>query len=120
MTSWLQGNFSLVVRGSYELLYLSIPLFILIYYFAYQFTIMGAGEEMSTNLGIAYQSMRLFGIGIIALSSSIVLVTVGNIPFLGIIIPNLVTLKFGDQMQHNLPLTAYFGVSGYCLRVFNS
>lgn len=109
MTSWLQGNFSLVVRGSYELLYLSIPLFILIYYFAYQFTIMGAGEEMSTNLGIAYQSMRLFGIGIIALSSSIVLVTVGNIPFLGIIIPNLVTLKFGDQMQHNLPLTAYFG-----------
>lgn len=109
MTSWLQGNFSLVVRGSYELLYLSIPLFFLIYYFAYQFTIMGAGEEMSTNLGIAYQSMRLFGIGIIALSSSIVLVTVGNIPFLGIIIPNLVTLKFGDQMQHNLPLTAYFG-----------
>ena len=111
VTSWLQGNFSLVMRGSYELLYLSIPLFILIYLFAYQFTIIAAGQEMSTNLGISYQKMRLFGVGIIALTSSIVLVSVGNIPFLGIIVPNLVTLKFGDQMKKNLPLTAYFGAA---------
>ncbi|MCJ1977064.1 ABC transporter permease [Lactococcus paracarnosus] len=111
VTSWLQGNFSIVMRGSYELLYLSIPLFILIYLFAYQFTIIAAGQEMSTNLGISYQKMRLFGIGIIALTSSIVLVSVGNIPFLGIIVPNLVTLKFGDQMKKNLPLTAYFGAA---------
>ena len=111
VTSWLQGNFSIVMRGSYELLYLSIPLFILIYLFAYQFTIIAAGQEMSTNLGISYQKMRLFGVGIIALTSSIVLVSVGNIPFLGIIVPNLVTLKFGDQMKKNLPLTAYFGTA---------
>lgn len=111
MASWLQGNFSIVMRGNYELLYLSIPLFIVIYLFAYQFTIMAAGQEMATNLGISYQKMRLFGIGIIALSSSIVLVSVGNIPFLGIIVPNLVSLKFGDQMKNNLPLTAYFGAS---------
>ncbi|MCJ1993984.1 iron chelate uptake ABC transporter family permease subunit [Lactococcus piscium] len=111
VTSWLQGNFSIVMRGSYELLYLSIPLFILIYLFAYQFTIIAAGQEMSTNLGISYQKMRLFGIGIIALTSSIVLVSVGNIPFLGIIVPNLVTLKFEDQMKKNLPLTAYFGAA---------
>ena len=111
VTSWLQGNFSIVMRGSYELLYLSIPLFILIYLFAYQFTIIAAGQEMSTNLGISYQKMRLFGVGIIALTSSIVLVSVGNIPFLGIIVPNLVTLKFGDQMKKNLPLTAYFGAA---------
>ena len=111
MASWLQGNFSVVMRGNYELLYLSIPLFIIIYLFAYQFTIMAAGQEMATNLGISYQKMRLVGIGIIALSSSIVLVSVGNIPFLGIIVPNLVSLKFGDQMKNNLPLTAYFGAS---------
>ncbi|MGX7048448.1 iron ABC transporter permease [Lactococcus piscium] len=111
VTSWLQGNFSIVMRGSYELLYLSIPLFILIYLFAYQFTIIAAGQEMSTNLGISYQKMRLFGVGIVALTSSIVLVSVGNIPFLGIIVPNLVTLKFGDQMKKNLPLTAYFGAA---------
>lgn len=109
MSSWLQGNFSVVMRGSYELLYLAIPLFAVIYLFAYQFTIMGAGQETATSLGISYQKMRLFGIGIIALSSSIVLVSVGSIPFLGIIIPNLVSLKFGDQMTRNLPLTAYFG-----------
>lgn len=109
MSSWLQGNFSVVMRGSYELLYLAIPLFAVIYLFAYQFTIMGAGQETATSLGISYQKMRIFGIGIIALSSSIVLVSVGSIPFLGIIIPNLVSLKFGDQMTRNLPLTAYFG-----------
>lgn len=111
MASWLQGNFSVVMRGNYELLYLSIPLFILIYCFAYHFTIMATGQEMATNLGISYQKMRLFGIGIIALSSSIVLVSVGNIPFLGMIVPNLVTLKFGDQMKKNLSFTAYFGTS---------
>ncbi|MDR1606261.1 MAG: iron chelate uptake ABC transporter family permease subunit [Streptococcaceae bacterium] len=109
ITSWLQGNFSTVMRGSYELLYLSLPLFIVIYALAYQFTIMSAGQDLATNLGINYQKMRLLGIGIIALSSSIVLVSVGNIPFLAIVVPNLVTLKFGDQMKKNLPLTAYFG-----------
>uniref|UniRef100_UPI003F542643 ABC transporter permease n=1 Tax=Leuconostoc carnosum TaxID=1252 RepID=UPI003F542643 len=109
MTSWLQGNFSIVMRGSYELLYLSIPLFILVYIFAYQFTIVATGQEISTNLGVSYQKIRIFGIGIIALISSIVLVSIGNIPFLGIIVPNLVTLKYGDQMKKNLPLTAYFG-----------
>ena len=111
MTSWLQGNFSIVMRGSYELLYLSVPLFILIYVFAYQFTILATGQEMTTNLGISYEKMRLFGVAIVALTSSIVLVSIGSIPFLGIVVPNLVTLKFGDQMKKNLPLTAYFGAT---------
>ena len=109
MGSWLQGNFVTVTRGSYELLYLSITLFFIIYTFAHHFTIMGAGQDMALGLGIPYQRMLILGIGILSLSSSIVLVSVGNIPFLGIIIPNLVCLKFGDQMKKNLPLTAYFG-----------
>lgn len=109
MSSWLQGNFSTVMKGSYELLYLTIPLLILIYLFAYRFTLAGMGEDMATNLGLNYQRIQMFGLGIVALSSAIVLIMVGSIPFLGVIVPNLVSMRYGDHMKNTLPITAIAG-----------
>ncbi|MDR0922719.1 MAG: iron chelate uptake ABC transporter family permease subunit [Lactobacillales bacterium] len=111
MSSWLQGNFSTVTRGSYELVYLTIPLFFLVYLFAYQFTIVGMGEDLATNLGVHYQKTRLLGIGIVALASALVLVMVGSISFLGVVVPNLVSLRYGDQMKRTLKFTAFFGAA---------
>ncbi|KAF1297903.1 iron ABC transporter permease [Enterococcus sp. JM4C] len=109
MSSWLQGNFSVVMKGSYELLYLTIPLFIVIYLFAYQFTIVGFGEDLATNLGVNYRWMQIFGVGLVALASAVVLIMVGSIPFLGVIIPNLVSLIYGDNIKNTLPITAIAG-----------
>ncbi|ERN51660.1 ABC transporter permease [Alkalihalophilus marmarensis] len=109
MSSWLQGNFAVIIRGRYELLYISIPLLIVAYIFANRFTIAGMGEEFSKNLGLKYKQVVNIGLVIVAAITAVVVLTVGMIPFLGLIIPNIVTIYKGDNLRENLPHTALLG-----------
>jgi iron complex transport system permease protein len=109
MSSWLQGNFSLIIKGRYELLYISVPLVILTYLFANKFTVAGMGEEFSINLGLPYKQIVNLGLVIVAAVTSVVILTVGMIPFLGLIIPNIVSIFQGDHLKKNLPHTALLG-----------
>ncbi|MEQ6206752.1 ABC transporter permease [Enterococcus mundtii] len=109
MSSWLQGNFATVIRGNYELLYVTIPLLLILSFFAYQFTIVGLGESFAVNLGMNYRNMQLLGIGLVSLASAITLIMVGTIPFLGVIIPNITAKLYGDQVHKTLGITAIFG-----------
>lgn len=109
MSSWLQGNFSMMIQGRYELLYLSIPLLIVAWAFANKFTIAGLGEEFAVNLGLHYKRVVNIGLMIVALMTSIVVLTVGMLPFLGLIIPNIVTMYLGDNLKNTLSHTALLG-----------
>lgn len=109
MSSWMQGNFSLVIKGRYELLYLGIPFLIIAYLYAHKFTIAGMGESFSKNLGLNHKSIVMLGLIIVTFISSTVVVTVGSISFIGIIIPNMVTLLMGDNLKNTLPFTAIIG-----------
>lgn len=109
ISSWLQGNFSMVIKGRYELLYISIPLLFIAFLYANKFTIAGMGEDFSTNLGLNYNGVVNLGVSIVALISSLVVITVGRIPFLGLIVPNIVSMYFGDNLRKNLLPTAFFG-----------
>lgn len=109
ISTWLHGDFSMMMKGRYELLYLSIPLVIIAYLFANRFTIAGMGEEFSVNLGLDYKKVVYLGLIIVALVSSVVLLTVGMLPFLGLIIPNIVTIYQGDHLKKNLSHTALLG-----------
>lgn len=109
MTSWLQGNFSTVMKGNYELIYLTLPLLLITYFLAYQFTILGMGEDITKNLGLNYQLIQLIGLAIVALANTLILIMVGNIPFLGIIIPNLISIHYSDYIKNTLLLTATTG-----------
>ncbi len=109
MSSWLQGNFATIIRGEYELLYVTVPLLVVIYIFAYRFTIVGLGESFAVNLGINYKKMQLLGIGLVSFASAIVLIMVGTIPFLGVIIPNITAKLYGDQVHKTLGFTALLG-----------
>ncbi|MFH5187280.1 ABC transporter permease [Paenibacillus sp. TAB 01] len=109
LSSWMQGNFALTMKGRYELLYISIPVVIIAYLYANRFTIAGMGEEFSVNLGLNYKQVVNLGLIIVALVSSVVMLTVGTIPFLGLIIPNIVTMYNGDHLKKNLPHTALLG-----------
>ncbi|MBM7541485.1 ABC transporter permease [Amphibacillus cookii] len=111
MTSWLQGNFALILQGRYEMLYMSIPLVIFAYLFANRFTIAGLGEDFSKNLGLNYRLVVNVGLTIVALITSVVLLTVGMIPFLGLIVPNLVSIYRGDHLKNSLPHTALLGAT---------
>lgn len=109
MSSWLQGNFSMVVRGDYELIYATVPVLVVCYFFAYRFTLVGMGEDFATTVGVNYRRTQRIGLLLVSLASSLVLVTVGSLPFLGVIVPNIVSYYFGDQLQRTLWLTALFG-----------
>lgn len=109
VSSWLQGNFATVMEGSYELIYITIPVFILLYFLGYQITIAGLGSELSTNLGLNHQRLQWIVFALVALGSSSVLIMVGNIPFLGVVVPNLVSLFYGDHLKDTMGLTAIFG-----------
>lgn len=109
VSSWLQGNFSMVIKGRYELLYLSVPLLIIAFLYANKFTVAGMGEDFSTNLGLNYNKVVNMGIAIVALVSSLVVITVGKIPFLGLIIPNIVTIYLGDNMKKGISHVGLLG-----------
>ncbi|PIC58118.1 iron ABC transporter permease [Sporosarcina sp. P12(2017)] len=109
MSAWLQGDFSMIMKGRYELLYISIPVLIITYLYANRFTVAGMGEDFSKNLGLAYKSIVNIGLVLVALITTTVVLTVGLIPFLGLIIPNIVSIFKGDHLQKTLPHTALLG-----------
>jgi iron complex transport system permease protein len=109
MAAWLQGDFSLIMKGRYELLYISIPIMIIAYLYANRFTVAGMGEDFSKNLGVSYRRIVNIGLVLVALITVTVVLTVGMIPFLGLIIPNIVSIFKGDHLQKTLPHTAILG-----------
>lgn len=109
INSWLQGSFSLIIKGRYELLYIGIPFLILAYVYTDKFTIAGMGENFSANLGLDYEKVVFIGLIIVAVITSTVVVTVGSIAFVGLIIPNIVSIYKGDNMRKSLLDTAILG-----------
>lgn len=109
LSAWLQGDFSLIMSGRYEMLYISIPTLLFAYIYAQRFSIVGMGEEFATNLGLNYKQVLYLGLAIVSIVSAIVIVTVGVIPFLGLIIPNIVALYLGDNLRNTLSHTALLG-----------
>lgn len=109
MAAWLQGDFSMIMKGRYELLYISIPILLIAYLYANRFTVAGMGEDFSKNLGLAYKRVVNVGLILVALITVTVVLTVGMIPFLGLIIPNIVSIFKGDHLQKTLPHTAIIG-----------
>lgn len=109
-SAWLTGNFSLVISSRYEILYLMVPLFFVIYTWAQRFAIAGLGEDNATNLGINYNRVLYTGLLLISFMTALIVVTVGNIPFIGLIIPNIVSIYLGDNLKKNLWFTAVLGM----------
>lgn len=107
--NWLTGNFAIITSGRYEILYLSIPLLILTYIFANHFTIAGMGKDFSNNLGVNYDRIINLGLFISATITALVVVTVGTLPFLGLIVPNIISIFRGDHLKNALPHTAMLG-----------
>lgn len=109
VSAFLMGSFTLVIKGNYELLYLSVPVIIVTYLYANRFTVAGMGEDFAKNLGVRYKLVVNLGLILVALISTTVILTVGLIPFVGLIIPNIVSIYKGDNLKKTLPHTAVLG-----------
>lgn len=109
LASWTTGDFSGVLRGRYELLWLSFALTVMAYIAADRFTVAGLGENFTTNLGMNYRRVVTLGLVIVSMVTAVVVVTVGMIPFLGLIVPNIVSMRMGDNMRRSVPWVAVLG-----------
>ena len=108
---WQSGDFSGVLLGRYELLWLTGALAVGAYLIADQLTIVGLGETVAVNLGINRNVILWAGLVIVALITSLVVVTVGNIPFIGLVVPNIVSRIMGDKLRAGLPAVALLGAA---------
>lgn len=114
LNTWMVGDFSGVIAGRYELLWIVAVLTLAGYLCADRFTVAGMGQEFTTNLGLNYSRVMTGGLVIVSLISAVVVVTIGAIPFLGLIVPNLVSLLIGDNVRRAVPWVAVFG-AGFVL-----
>jgi iron complex transport system permease protein len=111
MQGWLLGDFSRIVQGNYEIIYLILPIVVLTYLYAHRFTVLGMGEGMATSLGLNYPATVALGLMLVAVTVAATVITVGTIPFVGLVIPNLVALHYGDNLGRTLPVVALGGAS---------
>ncbi len=102
---WFAGSFAPMQKGRYEYLYFIILITILIYIYADKLTLAGLGEEVATNLGLNYKKIILVANILVSIATGLVASVVGNVPFLGILVPNLVSMYRGDNLRENLPYT---------------
>ncbi len=112
MTSWTQGSFSMIQTNQYEWLFLSLVILVVVWRFSAAFTLMSLGQDASRNLGLAYGKLETVGLFLIALTTSVTMITVGSLPFLGVIVPNLVRQFVGDNISRNIWRVS---LSGACL-----
>ncbi len=112
--NWQSGDFSTVLSGRYELLWIAAALTLVAWLAADRFTVAGMGEEFTTNLGLNHRSVMTLGLIIVSLVSATVVVTVGAVPFLGLIVPNVVSMLMGDNLRRSIPWIAVFG-AGFVL-----
>lgn len=107
---WFAGSFTSVLRGQYELLWIVALVGVVVFLVADRLTVAGLGEEVATNVGVNYNRVILLGTVLIAVTTGVVTVVVGNLPFLGLIVPNLVSMIRGDDLRSNLPWVCLLGV----------
>lgn len=107
---WFAGSFTSVLRGYYEILWIVLLVGVGVFIAADRFTVAGLGEEVATNVGLNYNRMILLGTGLIAIATGVVTVVIGNLPFLGLIVPNIVSMVRGDNLRSNLPWVALLGI----------
>src|SRR5699024_12845270 len=66
-------------------------------------------KDCSINVGVNYEKIINIGLFITATITALVVVTVGTLPFLGLIVPNIVSIFSGDHLKNALPHTAMLG-----------
>ncbi|MEY8578990.1 iron chelate uptake ABC transporter family permease subunit [Corynebacteriaceae bacterium 6-324] len=108
---WFMGSFTSVYSGQYEVLWIVLLVVIAVFFFADKLTAAGLGEDIATNIGLNYNQILLLGTALVSIATGIVTVVVGSLPFLGLIVPNIVSMFRGDDLRSNLPWVLLLGIA---------
>lgn len=108
---WFAGSFTSVIAGQYEVLWVVLAVVVGVFIYADRLTAAGLGEDIATAIGLDYNRIVLVGTAMVAVASGVVTVVVGNLPFLGLIVPNIVSMVRGDDLRSNLPWVCLLGIA---------
>ena len=108
--NWFVGSFAPVQVGRYEYLWFIIGVTALIFLYADKLTLAGLGEDVATSLGVNYNRIVILGTGLISFAVGLVTAVIGNLPFLGLIVPNIVSMFRGDDLRSNLSWVCLLGM----------
>lgn len=108
--AWFAGRFTGIEAGRYEPLWIVLIVCVAVVFLADRFTVAGLGKEVATNVGLNYERVVLLGVGLVAVTTGVVTVVVGALPFLGLIVPNLVSMVRGDNLRTNIPWVFLTGI----------
>ena len=97
--------------GNFDLVYIVVPPLIVSVIYASKFSIIGLGEDFAKNLGLNYNRVVGLGLIIISLISASTFVAVGPLPFVGLIIPNMATSFYGDNLKKSIFDLMLFGAT---------
>jgi len=109
LSAWKVANFANILQGDFELLYIAIPIAVFSYLYAARISAVGMGKDFAVNLGLNYNQVLVIGVCLVSVLSASVVMIVGELPFLGLIVPNVVSHFYGDNLRTNIPRTAAFG-----------
>jgi iron complex transport system permease protein len=109
LSAWRSGGFSGIVRGHYEPLWVVLAVAVTAFLLADRFTAAGLGKDLATGLGLRYELVVLLGSAMVATVTGVTAVVVGFLPFLGLVIPNIVRLAIGDDLRRSLPWVSVLG-----------
>ncbi len=90
-----------------------VPLLLtlLVFLYADRITVAGLGRDIATSVGLDHTRVMLIGTGLVAVATGVTTVVVGFLPFLGLVVPNLVSMWRGDNARANLPWVCLGGVA---------
>ncbi|MFZ4842762.1 ABC transporter permease [Mycetocola saprophilus] len=109
--TWFMGSFTGVVRGRYEVLWIVGIIVILAYLVADRLTVAGLGRDIATSVGLNYVRTLILGTSLVAVATGVTTVVVGFLPFLGLIVPNVVSMIRGDNLRSNIPWVCLGGIA---------
>lgn len=105
------GSFAHINIINAQLLWVLVPALVMGILYAEKFNIIALGIDFSKNLGVNYKLVMMMGLLIVSTISASTYIVVGPLPFLGLVVPNLLSIYLGDNLKKNMMDVALFGSS---------
>lgn len=96
------GSFTNKTIGTFEMILLTVPALIVASMYASKFNIVSLGKDFASNLGVNFKEVIIVGLIIVSVIASSTFIVVGTLPFLGLIVPNLVSIYYGDHIKKSI------------------
>ena len=98
-------------KDNFVMFGIGIPAFIYFIYKRWDYNALESGEETAKSLGVNTERIRLFGMLIASLITSVCVALVGIIGFVGLICPHMTRLIIGGDHRYLIPISGLFGAT---------